>query len=315
MAWGRRISRGVAHSDSCYPIFGSWATCATWHTGAVTSTSFSVASVNVNGIRAAYRKGMGQWIEEAQPDVILLQEVRAEEKIAADLLGDQFDTFIAPSLIKGRAGVGVAVAKDSTKIGLAPGAQNTIGLAQQEELVDSGRWIEVDLVTASGLPLRMVSAYFHSGQINDPKQDFKMRHLATIDARIDQLLSSSGEGGPQALVAGDFNVVRSEMDIKNWKANYNKTSGVLDEEIAYLNGWVDAGWCDVVRTLTGPTPGPYSWWSWRGKAFDNDTGWRIDYHYATPGLAGRALAARVDRAISWDTRFSDHAPVVVQFEA
>lgn len=275
---------------------------------------FSVSTINVNGIRAAARKGFDDWLVEYQPDVLLLQEVRAEKEIAATLLGERWDTIVHPSAIKGRAGVAIAVRKDSGKVVLDQVKEPRFGLHEQEEPVDSGRWVEADLVTSGGRAVRLVSAYFHSGQIRTPKQDAKMAHLARIDGRMGQLLADASETGVETLVAGDFNVVHTELDIKNWKGNYNKTSGVLDEEMEILTRWVDAGWGDTVRMLTGQVPGPYSWWSWRGRAFDNDTGWRIDYHFATPTLAKGAREVSVYRAPSWDTRFSDHAPVTVTYE-
>ena len=275
-------------------------------------TSFSVATVNLNGIRAAYRRGFADWLEMRRPDVLLLQEVRADESLAADLLGEEWDSTFHASSIKGRAGVGVAIRADSQSVARDQDAAVVRGLREEEEPVDSGRWLEVDLVTAAGTRVRAVSAYFHAGQANHPKQDAKMAHMEPLSARFETLLAESGDG-PQALVGGDYNIVRSEQDIKNWKPNYNKTSGVLDEEIAYLNRWADQGWVDVVRELAGPVQGPYSWWAWRGKAFDNDAGWRIDYHYATPQLGQSATSYVIDRAGSWDTRVSDHAPVTVTY--
>ncbi len=269
---------------------------------------FSVASVNVNGIRAAFRKGMSEWLTQAAPDVLLLQEVRAEEEIACDLLGEEYDTIVEPSKIKGRSGVAVAVRSSSSAVALAPGGAIQRGLAEDEPPVDSGRWLEVDLLVQGETPMTVVSAYFHAGQAGHPRQDAKMMHLAAIDRRMESLLEREN-----ALVSGDFNIVRGPLDIKNWKSNHNKTSGVLDEEITYLNDWTKSGWSDVVRALAGERQGPYSWWSMRGKAFDNDAGWRIDYHFSTPRLSRAALSCRVDRAASWDTRFSDHAPVVVDF--
>ena len=91
------------------------------------------------------------------------------------------------------------------------------------------------------------------------------------------------------LRARDLNVVRSEQDIKNWKPNHNKTAGVMDEEIAHLEGWFAAGWIDVARWLAPREQGPYTWWSQRGKAFDNNAGWRLDYQVTTPRLAKRGL--------------------------
>ena len=105
----------------------------------------------------------------------------------------------------------------------------------------------------------------------------------------------------------------TELDIKNWKGNV-KNAGFLPEERAYFDRFFgDLGYVDVARFLAGEVPGPYTWWSYRGKAFDTDAGWRIDYHMATPALADRARSATVDRAASYDTRFSDHAPLVVDY--
>lgn len=140
-----------------------------------------------------------------------------------------------------------------------------------------------------------------------------MAHLPRIGARLAQLHAEAANGGPEVVVGGDYNVVRSEKDIKNWKPNHNKRSGVLDEEITFLDQWVDEGWHDVTRDLAGDIQGPYTWWSWRGQAFDNNAGWRIDYHYATPALAARAQAFRIDRPDSYDLRFSDHAPLTIDY--
>ncbi len=273
-----------------------------------------ITSINLNGIRAAHRRGFLDWLEEAAPDVLLMQEVRAEPEIAEDILGKQWESVIHPSRLKGRAGVGVAVRADSQKVAWASKEQPVFGLEGADEDHHSGRWIEAFLETPSGTPLRVVSAYFHAGEAGSPKQDAKMGHLRALSKRFQELLEQAHSSDAiDSVVAGDYNVVRGPLDLKNWKPNHNKRSGALDEEIAYLDGWVEQGWVDVVRSLAGPTPGPYSWWSWRGKAYDNDTGWRIDYHYATPKLGASARSFSIFRAPSWDTRFSDHAPVTVDY--
>ena len=105
--------------------------------------------------------------------------------------------------------------------------------------------------------MRVVSAYFHSGEKDTPKQEAKMAHLPRIGARMAELLAEEAGGGMSSLVCGDFNVVRSQADIKNWKPNHNKRAGVLDEEIAFLNQWVVEGWRDAVRDLAGDVQGPY----------------------------------------------------------
>lgn len=260
-----------------------------------------VSSVNVNGIRAAARKGMQEWLKAENPDVLLMQEVRADSDIASELLGDAWDTVSVPCRIKGRAGVLVAARRGQAQI-----LDTRRYLDEAETDADSGRWVEA-CVEVSGKRVRVVSAYFHSGEKDTPKQEAKMAHLPRISARMSDLLAH----GEDVLVAGDFNIVRSRLDIKNWTPNHNKRAGVLDEEIAFLDEWVAAGWHDVIRDLAGHVQGPYSWWSQRGKAFDNDAGWRIDYHFATPGLAECAQEFSITKAASYDARFSDHAPVSV----
>ena len=131
-----------------------------------------------------------------------------------------------------------------------------------------------------------------------------------------------------ALIVGDLNVGHRELDIRNWKGN-RKNAGFLPQERAYFDRFmgpagepvegVDGsvgpglGWVDVGRRHAGEVDGPYTWWSQRGQAFDTDTGWRIDYHLATPALADTVTAYSVDRAAAYDQRWSDHAPVVVDY--
>lgn len=268
----------------------------------------TISSVNLNGIRAASRRGLQQWLEHEAPAVLLLQEVRADGATTVDLLGPRWDVVVVPSRIKGRAGVAVAV--DREQGALLPG-QVRDHLDEEETDSDSGRWVEA---TADlGVPVRLVSAYFHSGEVATPRQEAKMAHLPRIGARMAELLAEAASGAPQAVVAGDFNVVRSRRDIKNWTPNHNKRAGVLDEEIAFLNAWVEEGWHDVTRELAGDVQGPYTWWSWRGKAFDNDAGWRIDHQFTTPNLAQAATGVRIGRAQTYDTRFSDHAPLSIDY--
>jgi exodeoxyribonuclease-3 len=119
--------------------------------------------------------------------------------------------------------------------------------------------------------------------------------------------------GTHALVCGDWNIAHQEADLRNWRGN-RRSSGFLPEERDWLTEVLDSGWTDVVRRLHPATEGPYTWWSVRGKAFDNNTGWRIDYQVATGSLAAAARTAVVERAASYDLRWSDHAPVTVTYE-
>ena len=117
-----------------------------------------------------------------------------------------------------------------------------------------------------------------------------------------------------AVVTGDLNVAHREDDLKNWKGNLRK-SGFLPEERDRFDQWFRAGhWVDVQRAAHGPGPGPYTWWSWRGQAFDNDSAWRIDYQLASRPLAARVSTASVGRAAAYDLRWSDHAAVVVDYD-
>ncbi len=261
-----------------------------------------VATVNVNGIRAAFRRGMGAWLTRSAPDVLLLQEVRADDEILADHL-DTAGWRLAheAAVAKGRAGVAIAsrLPMSAIRIGMGTGLPT-----------DSGRWVEATLELPDGGGLTVASTYVHSGTAGTASMDDK---YAFLDRVTDRLAEIGAAGGP-AVVAGDLNIAHREVDIKNWKGNLTH-AGFLPEERAYLDRWFDElGWRDVGRELGGPGPGPYTWWSWRGKAFDQDTGWRIDYQMATPALADRARAASVDRAPSYAERFSDHAPFVVDYD-
>lgn len=279
--------------------------------------SLRVASVNVNGIRAAYRKGMADWLASRDVDVLALQEVRADDSHVEELLGDDWHILHAPSLAKGRAGVAIAsrVAPLAHRVGL--GADDA-----QDRIQSAGRWLEADFAFGDDT-ITVVSNYTHSGEAETPKQEAKWAFLEAMTERMRELAHSS-----HVAIVGDFNVGHRELDIKNWRGN-RKKSGFLPGERAYFDRFfgprgetvrgVDEsegeglGWVDVGRTWAGEVEGPYTWWSNRGQAFDNDTGWRIDYHVVTPALAERVVDYRVDRYPSYDARWSDHAPVVVDY--
>lgn len=282
-----------------------------------------VTTVNVNGVRAAFRKGFGEWLEKDDSDLLCLQEVRATPEDTVSLFGADFDVRVWPCRVKGRAGVALVVRRDS---GCSLGAIRE-GLPARlygeagEPAVDSGRWLEGEVKLPGGEVFTLVSAYLHSGELNTVKQEQKMAYLSRVTAHLQELTANTQNGQPPVLVCGDFNVVRTECDIKNWKSNHNKSSGVTDEEIAVLDTWmsdsltgsVEHPAVDVTRALVGSVPGPYTWWSQRGKAFDNNAGWRIDYHMAAPELAVRATEVSVWRAPSYAERFTDHAPLTVTY--
>lgn len=266
----------------------------------------TIATVNVNGIRAAARKGMLEWLAERQPDIITLQEVRAPDEILHEILGDEFHIAHDESSAKGRAGVAV----------LARRRFESVDIPDQEPLAaGTGRWIEARLplarVRSGPKHLTVISAYAHTGDEERPdKMAEKHAWFHAATERLEQLRRR----GDHVLLTGDLNVAHRQADLKNWKGNL-KSAGFLPEERAHFDHWFDdLGWVDVCRVLAGDCDGPYSWWSFRGKAFDTDTGWRIDYQIADPELAGRAVSSTVDRAPSYAERWSDHAPVVVTYK-
>lgn len=185
------------------------------------------------------------------------------------------------------------------------------GFAAGGAVGDQGRWIEVDLATRAG-PLTVVSAYVHTGEAETPRQEEKYAFLDAMTDRMAALAGRSAAGAGEAVITGDLNVAHRPEDLKNWKGNRGK-AGFLEAERAYFDGWFATGWTDLGRRHGGDGPGPYTWWSWRGKAFDNDAGWRIDYQLATAGLAARAVKVEVGRAPSYAERWSDHAPVQAWF--
>lgn len=261
----------------------------------------TVSTINVNGIRAAVKQrstdnlGLLPWLKETEADVVCLQESRADDEQLSDALApalaDGWNVASAEPHVKGRNGVAV----------LSRHPIEASRLLVSDEFEAHGRYLEVDTAGVT-----VASVYVPTGEAETDRQLEKERFMATIAARMAEL------HGRDAVLCGDWNIAHTENDIKNWKGNVKK-AGFLPSERAWLTELLGTGWVDVVRVLHPDVAGPYSWWSWRGKAFDNDAGWRIDYHLASPTLAGRATSARVDRAELYALRWSDHSPVTVSY--
>ncbi len=263
-----------------------------------------ITTVNVNGVRAAARKGLIDWLAGSQADVVCLQETRASDKQLHETLAPALDqgwhVASAEPSAKGRNGVAVLSRRpaDAVRIGFG-----------DDEFADAGRYIEADFDA-----LTVGSLYLPTGEAETPKQEQKERFMASFAAHLSASAEAAVAAGRDVLVCGDWNIAHQEADLKNWKAN-RKSSGFLPEERAWLDRvYAEAGYADVMRALHPEQAGPYSWWSYRGRAFDNDSGWRIDYHLATAGLAARAVKGYVERAATHAERWSDHAPVTVVYE-
>lgn len=322
--------------------------------------SLTVATVNVNGIRAAAKQrnelnhGILPWLDATPADIVLLQEVRATpeqtEATLAPALASGWHLAQAEAAAKGRAGVAVLSRAriDDVQVGFGelPGA---------EEFGDAGRWIE-----AKTAGITVASVYLPSGAENTAKQDEKYRFLDVLGP----YLANRAASGEEMVIGGDWNICHRRADLKNWRPN-RKKSGFLPDERAFMDSLLgtfpdastqvgdatDAGrngnpaggvgdffgavdytpgrvaqarvaggapgdpqWFDVLRQLhADEEEGPYSWWTWRGKAFDTGAGWRIDYQIASRPLFERAVAAWVDKAPDYDLRWSDHSPVLVEY--
>ncbi|OKI26800.1 exodeoxyribonuclease III [Streptomyces sp. CB03911] len=261
-----------------------------------------VTSVNVNGIRAAAKKGFVEWLGATEADVVCLQEVRAEADQLPPELKDLpgWHAAWAPAAAKGRAGVAVLSRSEPERTAIGFGSA---------EFDNSGRYLEIDLPG-----LTVASLYLPSGEVGTERQEEKERFMAEFLLHLGKLRERAAAAGREVVVCGDWNIAHRPEDLKNWKAN-QKAAGFLPEERAWLDQVFDqAGYVDVVRALHPDRTGPYTWWSYRGRAFDNDSGWRIDYQIASPGLAAKAVKAQVERAATHAERWSDHAPVTVVYD-
>ncbi|WP_059016097.1 exodeoxyribonuclease III [Mycobacterium sp. M26] len=263
-----------------------------------------VTTINVNGVRAAVRErspenlGLLAWLSDTTADVVCLQETRADDEQLAEALApataDGWHLASAAPHLKGRSGVAV--------LSRTPFSAVRIGLPATEfEL--HGRYLEVDVADVT-----VGSVYVHTGEAGTDRQLEKERFMSGMAKRMSELAAD----GRDAVICGDWNIAHTENDIKAWKANVKK-AGFLPSERQWLTEVMDSGWVDVMRRLHPEVAGPYSWWSWRGKAFDNDAGWRIDYHLASESLAARTVTGRVEKPAAYALRWSDHAPVTVEF--
>ncbi|GAA1187783.1 exodeoxyribonuclease III [Streptomyces hebeiensis] len=262
----------------------------------------TVTTVNVNGLRAAAKKGYLEWLERTSADVVCLQEVRAEPHQLPEAVREPAGWHVlhAPAAAKGRAGVSLLSRREPERTRVGFGSAEFDG---------SGRYAEIDLPGVT-----VASLYLPSGEVGTERQEEKTRFMAEFLPYLVRLRERAAADGREVVVCGDWNIAHQEADLKNWRGNRN-SSGFLPEERAWLTRvFEEAGYVDVVRAQYPGQEGPYSWWSYRGRAFDNDTGWRIDLVVGSPRLAGAAVKAYVERAASHAERWSDHAPVTAVFD-
>ena len=287
---------------------------------------FRIATANVNGIRAAHRRGFGDWLATRGCDVVTLQEVRCPEHLLPDgAFGDYCAAYDAGE-IAGRNGVAVLTRRPpaAVRTWAVPDADRPLPRALRAHARE-GRYVEVDL---ADVPLTVASLYLPKGglpaHLQDPRRmreapdggaryERKMRFLAGFARHLTSARRRAAADGRELLLTGDLNVAHTRLDVATWRRS-GKVEGFLPEERAWLDSQLSPRTLvDVVRRLHPDVEGPYSWWSWLGTAYERDAGWRIDYHLATPRLARTARTAVVDREHA-GVRLSDHAPVVVDYD-
>lgn len=300
-----------------------------------------ITTINVNGIRAASKQrsdtnlGLNPWLLETRPDVVLLQEVRASDKDAETALAPVLDAgyhfYGAPAAAKGRAGVAILSTVELTDV--------EVGIPGFE---DSGRYIQGTVLGAfGGQGLTVASLYLPSGSAGTAKQDEKYAFLDVFETVLHEKATTE----TNMVIGGDWNICHREQDLKNYKTNRDK-SGFLPDERAFMDqvfgsfpdetsqltsglgtfaGKVDypgakvrtataePQWFDVARRLH-PEDAPYTWWTYRGQAFANDAGWRIDYQAATKAMLERAQSTEVYKVADHAARWSDHAPLTVHYD-
>ncbi len=251
-----------------------------------------ILTLNVNGIRSATSKGLFRWLRRAEPDVVCLQEVKADEVDIPEAV--RFPVGLHGHFHcaqrRGYSGAALYSVKAPRAVRLGFGSQ---------EFDCEGRYVEAEF-----RDLTVISVYFPSGSSGPERQDAKYRFLAEFAPHLARLRAS----GREIVFCGDINIAHKEIDLKNWRSN-QKNSGFLPDERAWLSQvFEQQGWVDVFRRLDG-RPEQYTWWSNRGQAWAKNVGWRIDYQIATPGIARRARHTEIYTA----KRFSDHAPLIIDY--
>lgn len=251
-----------------------------------------IISYNVNGIRAAIRKGLLDWLEAVDCDVICFQETKARpEQVPAQLfedLGFQYQYWQSAEK-KGYSGVAI-FSKTKPKF-------VQVGYGDYDLEDSEGRVIRADFEDYS-----VMSVYMPSGTRSEERKNFKMEWNLQFSAYIQELLQEK----EKMLICGDYNVAHHPIDIHNPKSNA-KTSGFLPEERDWLTSFMELGFVDTFRHLN-PEPHQYSWWSMRSNAREKNLGWRIDYHMITENLLDNLSRS----VILSDAIHSDHAPLLVE---
>ena len=254
---------------------------------------FRVISLNANGIRAAARKGFFDWMKRQKADVVCIQETKAQVHQLTDEVFSPtgYHCYYEDAEKKGYSGTAIYTRHKPKKVIRGYG---------DSEFDNEGRYLEVQL---DGI--NVVSLYLPSGSSGEVRQDAKYRCMESFTEHLKKMQRRRSE----SVICGDWNIAHKEIDLKNWKGN-KKNSGFLPEERAWLDQvFGEHKYTDAFRTLP-QQPDEYTWWSNRGRAWDKNVGWRLDYQVVTPGLKDKVRKTAIYR----DERFSDHAPITMDYD-
>jgi len=252
-----------------------------------------IISVNTNGIRAAGRKGFFDWLKKQDADVVCIQETKAQVHQLEDPMfhPEGYHCHYHDAEKKGYSGVAVYSKQKPKKVHAGIG---------MHDIDVEGRYIEVEFENIS-----VISLYMHSGSSSEERQTLKFDFMGRFMAHLHKLRRKRRE----FVICGDWNIAHKQMDIKNWRNN-QKNSGFLPEERDWMTKLFDeVGYVDAFRVIE-QQPHEYTWWSNRGQAWANNTGWRIDYQIITPKLKDTVEATHIYK----DERFSDHAPLIIDYD-
>ncbi|MEE9343451.1 MAG: exodeoxyribonuclease III [Gammaproteobacteria bacterium] len=252
-----------------------------------------IISLNANGIRAAARKGFFDWLPQQEADVICIQETKAQVHQLEDALfrPEGYSCCYVDAQKKGYSGVALYSKNKPKKILTRMGC---------DEFDNEGRYVEMQFGKLS-----VVSLYAPSGSSGEHRQESKDRFLDYFLPFLKSLKRKRRE----YVICGDYNIAHKEIDLRNWKPN-QKNSGFLPHERQWLDEvFGTLKFNDAFREVC-QEPDQYTWWSNRGRAWDNNVGWRIDYQLTSPRLANRAKAVSIYK----DDRFSDHAPLIIDYD-
>lgn len=261
----------------------------------ITGYSMRIVSANLNGIRAAARKGFFDWFKDQDIDVLCIQETKAQENQLEDEVfhPEGYHCYFHDAVKKGYSGVAIYSRVKPKKIIKGTG---------WTDIDNEGRYIEAQF---DGLSV--ISLYMHSGSASDERQLVKFDFMQ----RFGDFMKALRRKRREFIICGDWNIVHKEIDIKNWKGN-QKNSGCLPEERKWLDELLTPeglGYVDAFREVN-KEPHQYTWWSNRGNARANNVGWRIDYQIITPNLQETVKAANVFKE-EW---YSDHAPLIIDYD-